>query len=240
MNPAETDAPAAFADLGLAPAVLAALADVGYESPSPIQAATIPVLLAGHDLLGQAQTGTGKTAAFALPLLSMIDVARREPQVLVLVPTRELAIQVAEAFQKYAAPHARLPRAADLRRAELHAAVERAEARHARHRRHAGPRHGPPRARHAEPRRRCSTSCSTKRTRCCTWVSSTRSSRSSAWRRPSARSRCSRPRCRSRSAASRRSTCASRRKSRSARRPARPPTSASGTGWCRACTSSTR
>ena len=82
--------------------MLAALADVGYESPSPIQAATIPAILGGHDLLGQAQTGTGKTAAFALPLLSMIDVARREPQALVLVPTRELAIQVAEAFQKYA------------------------------------------------------------------------------------------------------------------------------------------
>ncbi|MCU0976982.1 MAG: DEAD/DEAH box helicase [Steroidobacteraceae bacterium] len=97
-----TDSPAAFRDLGLAPAVLAALADVGYESPSPIQSATIPVILAGHDLLGQAQTGTGKTAAFALPLLSMIDLARREPQALVLVPTRELAIQVAEAFQKYA------------------------------------------------------------------------------------------------------------------------------------------
>ena len=95
-----------FADLGLAPAVLAALNDVGYESPSPIQAATIPVILAGRDLLGQAQTGTGKTAAFALPLLSMLDLARREPQALVLVPTRELAIQVAEAFQKYAA---RLP-----------------------------------------------------------------------------------------------------------------------------------
>jgi len=102
VNPVETDAPGAFADLGLAPPVLAALADVGYESPSPIQAATIPVILAGHDLLGQAQTGTGKTAAFALPLLSMIDIGRREPQVLVLVPTRELAIQVAEAFQKYA------------------------------------------------------------------------------------------------------------------------------------------
>jgi ATP-dependent RNA helicase DeaD len=97
-----TDSPVAFADLGLAPEVLAALADVGYESPSPIQAETIPVMLAGHDLLGQAQTGTGKTAAFALPLLSMLDIARREPQVLVLVPTRELAIQVAEAFQKYA------------------------------------------------------------------------------------------------------------------------------------------
>ena len=98
-----SDTPVSFSALGLAPAVLAALVDVGYESPSPIQAATIPIVLAGGDLLGQAQTGTGKTAAFALPILSMIDAARREPQALVLVPTRELAIQVAEAFQKYAA-----------------------------------------------------------------------------------------------------------------------------------------
>jgi ATP-dependent RNA helicase DeaD len=91
-----------FAELGLSEPIVAALRDVGYEAPSPIQAATIPVLLAGNDLIGQAQTGTGKTAAFALPFLSMLDVERREPQVLVLVPTRELAIQVAEAFQKYA------------------------------------------------------------------------------------------------------------------------------------------
>jgi ATP-dependent RNA helicase DeaD len=95
--------PAAFADLGLSEAVLKGLADVGYESPSPIQAATIPVLLSGADILGQAQTGTGKTAAFALPILSKLDLAQKEPQALVLVPTRELAIQVAEAFQKYAA-----------------------------------------------------------------------------------------------------------------------------------------
>jgi ATP-dependent RNA helicase DeaD len=80
-----------------------ALKEVGYEFPTPIQAATIPVLLGGSDLLGQAQTGTGKTAAFALPLLSRLDLSQREPQALVLVPTRELAIQVAEAFQKYAA-----------------------------------------------------------------------------------------------------------------------------------------
>ena len=75
---------------------------VGYESASPIQAATIPALLAGQDILGQAQTGTGKTAAFALPILSTLDLGQRAPQALVLVPTRELAIQVAEAFQKYA------------------------------------------------------------------------------------------------------------------------------------------
>ncbi len=92
-----------FADLGLTEPVVQALKDVGYEYPTPIQARTIPVLLSGVDLLGQAQTGTGKTAAFALPLLSRLDLAQREPQALVLVPTRELAIQVAEAFQKYAA-----------------------------------------------------------------------------------------------------------------------------------------
>ena len=103
MQPPGAAAPAAFADLGLSEAVLRALADVGYESPSPIQAATIPVLLSGADILGQAQTGTGKTAAFALPILSKLDLAQKEPQALVLVPTRELAIQVAEAFHKYAA-----------------------------------------------------------------------------------------------------------------------------------------
>jgi len=92
-----------FRDLALSEAVLRALTDVGYESPSPIQAATIPVLLSGKDMLGQAQTGTGKTAAFALPALSRIDLSKHEPQVLVLVPTRELALQVSEAFLKYAA-----------------------------------------------------------------------------------------------------------------------------------------
>jgi ATP-dependent RNA helicase DeaD len=91
-----------FADLGLAESVMAAVAEVGYETPSPIQAATIPALLAGRDVLGQAQTGTGKTAAFALPLLSRLDLSASKPQVLVLAPTRELAIQVAEAFQRYA------------------------------------------------------------------------------------------------------------------------------------------
>jgi ATP-dependent RNA helicase DeaD len=92
-----------FRDLALSEPVLRALTDVGYESPSPIQAATIPVLLSGADMLGQAQTGTGKTAAFALPALSKIDLSRHEPQVLVLVPTRELALQVSEAFLRYAA-----------------------------------------------------------------------------------------------------------------------------------------
>ncbi len=95
--------PSRFSELGLAASVMAAVAEVGYESPSPIQAATIPALLAGRDLLGQAQTGTGKTAAFALPILSRLDLSGTRPQALVLTPTRELAIQVAEAFQRYAA-----------------------------------------------------------------------------------------------------------------------------------------
>src|SRR5258707_5615901 len=92
-----------FADLRLPAPLLKALNDVGYETPSPIQAATIPPLLEGKDVLGQAQTGTGKTAAFALPVLSRIDLRKAMVQALVLTPTRELTIQVAEAFQKYAA-----------------------------------------------------------------------------------------------------------------------------------------
>ncbi len=90
-----------FAALDLHPAVLSAITAVGYEEPSAIQSQSIPVILAGHDMIGQAQTGTGKTAAFALPLLSLLDPARREPQVLILTPTRELALQVAAAFERY-------------------------------------------------------------------------------------------------------------------------------------------
>lgn len=90
-----------FAALGIHPNVLAAIVAVGYEEPSPIQAQSIPLILEGHDMIGQAQTGTGKTAAFALPLLSRIDPSRREPQMLVLVPTRELALQVATACETY-------------------------------------------------------------------------------------------------------------------------------------------
>ena len=91
-----------FADLGLGAPVLAALLEIGYEAPTAIQSRTIPVLLAGRDLIGQAQTGTGKTAAFALPILEKLDPDRAAVQALVLVPTRELAIQVAEAIHTYA------------------------------------------------------------------------------------------------------------------------------------------
>jgi ATP-dependent RNA helicase DeaD len=92
-----------FADLQIHPAVLRATADVGYESPTAIQAATIPALMAGTDVVGLAQTGTGKTAAFAIPILSKIDLTSKATQALVLAPTRELALQVAEAFSRYGA-----------------------------------------------------------------------------------------------------------------------------------------
>src|ERR1700744_914852 len=92
-----------FADLQIHPKVMRAIADVGYESPTGIQAATIPALMAGTDVVGLAQTGTGKTAAFAIPILSKIDVTNKATQALVLAPTRELALQVAEAFSRYGA-----------------------------------------------------------------------------------------------------------------------------------------
>ncbi len=91
-----------FNDLGLAPEIYKVINEVGYETPSPIQARSIPPLLAGQDLLGQAQTGTGKTAAFALPLLSRLDLRKKDPQILILTPTRELALQVSEAIRTYA------------------------------------------------------------------------------------------------------------------------------------------
>ena len=110
-DPAEPGAPAdtavTFADLQIHPAVLQAVSDVGYEVPSAIQAATIPAMMAGSDVVGLAQTGTGKTAAFAIPILSKIDVDKKTTQALVLAPTRELALQVAEAFSRYGA---KLPR----------------------------------------------------------------------------------------------------------------------------------
>lgn len=97
-----TDELPSFSDMGLAAPLLKSIQEIGYEKPSPIQAASIPLLLAGKDIIGQAQTGTGKTGAFALPLISRIDINNKSPQLLVLAPTRELAIQVAEAFQTYA------------------------------------------------------------------------------------------------------------------------------------------
>ncbi len=91
-----------FAALDLNPNIVAAVLATGYEEPSAIQHQSIPIILAGHDMIGQAQTGTGKTAAFALPILNKIDVSKREPQALILAPTRELALQVATAFETYA------------------------------------------------------------------------------------------------------------------------------------------
>jgi ATP-dependent RNA helicase DeaD len=102
-EPGPSSADLTFADLQIHPSVLQAVGDVGYESPSAIQAATIPAMMAGSDVVGLAQTGTGKTAAFAIPILSKIDPGSRATQALVLAPTRELALQVAEAFGRYGA-----------------------------------------------------------------------------------------------------------------------------------------
>src|SRR5687767_16009151 len=104
-SPTETTDLEGFTSLGLRPAVLETLASLGYEEPTPIQREAIPLLLQGRDVLGQAATGTGKTAAFALPMLQRVHEdggERGRTSALVLVPTRELAMQVAEAVHKYA------------------------------------------------------------------------------------------------------------------------------------------
>ena len=100
MSDLET-AEAGFGRFALPDYVLRALGKAGYAQPTPVQEQTIPLVLEGRDVIAQAQTGTGKTAAFALPLLARIDTANRAPQVLVLAPTRELAIQVTTAFETY-------------------------------------------------------------------------------------------------------------------------------------------
>ena len=97
-----------FAGFGFSEALLKTLADKGYSDPSPIQKAAFPELMLGRDLVGQAQTGTGKTAAFALPLLERLQSGQKTPQALVLAPTRELAMQVADSFKAYAAGHPHL------------------------------------------------------------------------------------------------------------------------------------
>ena len=103
-----TEEPSGFAGFGFSDALLKTLQTKGYKDPSPIQAATFPELMLGRDLVGQAQTGTGKTAAFALPLLERLEKNASRPQALVLAPTRELAMQVADSFKAYAAGHPHL------------------------------------------------------------------------------------------------------------------------------------
>src|SRR5919202_357110 len=109
---ATTERPTTFTDLQLAPELLRAVTDVGYERPTPIQAQAIPLALKGRDLIGLAQTGTGKTAAFTLPIVQRLLEGPRRLRALVLVPTRELAVQVRESFHKYG-------RHTDLRVAEV-------------------------------------------------------------------------------------------------------------------------
>jgi len=105
---AKSEPQSGFDGFGFSEALLKTLADKGYSDPSPIQKAAFPELMLGRDLVGQAQTGTGKTAAFALPLLERLESGQKTPQVLVLAPTRELAMQVADSFKAYAAGHPHL------------------------------------------------------------------------------------------------------------------------------------
>ena len=171
--------PASFPSLGLQRELAEGVAALGYEEPTPVQRETIPLLLKGRDLLGQAGTGTGKTAAFALPMLQRIGEARPAPRQtcgLVLVPTRELAMQVAEAMHKYAKGvglsvlplYGGAPMHQQIRALERGAHVVVATP---------GPRAGSPAAQDAAPRRRCRCSSSTRPTRCSTWASPTTSTR---------------------------------------------------------------
>ena len=206
-----------------------ALKDVGYETPSAIQAATIPSLLAGRDVVGLAQTGTGKTAAFALPILSRLDLTQKNPQALVLAPTRELALQVCEAFEKYAA-HLRGVHVLPVYGGQGYGVqLSRAAPRRPRRRRHARPHHGPPRQGHARPVR--AQVPGARRGRRDAQDGLRRGRRDDPRRHPGrpSRSRCSRPRCRRRSVASRRSTCTTPKRSRSRTRPRPRPTRPSAT-----------
>jgi superfamily II DNA/RNA helicase len=135
-----------FSELGLSPEVLKAVEKMGFEEASPIQSEAIPVLLGGSDVVGQSQTGSGKTAAFAIPAIEKVDGNLRAPQVLILCPTRELAVQVAEEVAK------RCPRTPDLRRRFLRSPAPRTSRWCADYHRHARPGDGSPRAEDAEAR----------------------------------------------------------------------------------------
>ncbi len=137
-----------FNDLGLSDAVLKALKDVGYETPSAIQAATIPPLLAGRDVIGLAQTGTGKTAAFALPILSRLDVSQKHPAGAGARTHPRARAAGVRGLREVRVPSARRPSAARLRRSGLRHPALRPAPRRARRRRHARPHHGSPRQGH--------------------------------------------------------------------------------------------
>ena len=213
-----------FAELDLRPELLTALTALGYEEPTPIQRDAIPPILAGQDVLGQAATGTGKTAAFALPALQLLEPgdrpaeprgpgARADPR------ARRAGVRGDVPLR----PRARCPGPADLRRPADRPPARRPARRRARRRRHSGPGDRPHQPRHAAPRRGAAWSCSTKPTRCSTWASPRTSSRSSSRRPPTARRCSSRRRCRRASTPSPSATCASRCASRSSGRPTPTP-----------------
>ena len=164
-----------FPDFGLSEPILRALTELGYETPTPIQEGTIAMLLKDRDVVGQAQTGTGKTAAFMLPILSGSIPSSGDVQALVLRPTRELALQVADASRSFAKYHDGVDVVPVYGGAPIREQIDRLAARRPGRGRHARPRARPADARQADPRRRAAWSCSTRPTRCCRWASSTTS-----------------------------------------------------------------
>ena len=205
-------APSAFAGLGLQASLLTTLGELGYEEPTPIQREAIPPLLAGRDLLAQAPTGTGKTAAFALPARpGARRRARRGRRPVGPRPRPDTGAgdagrRGADALR----PEPRRPGPAGLRRPADRPAAARPAPRGRRGRRDAGSRRRPPDARQPEARRRRGRSSSTRRTRCSTWASRRTSRRSSGPRRPNARRPSSRRRSRPRSRGSPSATCVTR------------------------------
>ena len=220
-----------FGALKLQPSLVTAVTALGYEEPTPIQREAIPLLLAGRDLVGQAGTGTGKTAAFALPLLDRLARAGAPQDARRARPHPRAHARAGDAGRR---GHAQVregiaaQRRAALRRRADGSADPRAQPRRRRRRRHAGPRARSPAPPDARPRRRSRCSCSTKPTRCSTWASPRTSRRSSPRRRRRGRRRCLPPRWRRASRRSPSGTCATRHASPSRARSA-PPAS------CRAC-----
>ena len=185
-----------FAGLGLKAATLQSLDAKGYKAPTDVQFETIPKALAGKDLVVQSRTGTGKTAAFGIPIVEKVDLAKAEPQAVVLAPTRELAIQVAQEVTE-------LGRAGRVKVEAIYGGDSHGPPAR-RHQGgaqvivgHARPRARPPAPGHAEVRRACACWCSTKPTACSTWASRWRWARSWSTCRRSGRRCCSRRRCRS-------------------------------------------
>ena len=193
---AETETATSFKDLGLSEGLLQTLDELGYAEPTPIQAQAIPELLNGHDVIGQAQTGSGKTAAFGLPMLEYIDPENEETQAIVLTPTRELCIQVTQALRAYAEHLEGVNVVAVFGGAPIREQQSRLRSRRPGRRRDGRPDDGPDLAASPWCSPRPATWSSTRPTRCSTSASSRTSRRSCGCARAGARRCSSRRRCR--------------------------------------------